>query len=119
MSLVMGERPDLFTAYLQGSSQWDGGYGKVVENRTPVYFAIGESDEYYGSKPTIEAYETLHDMYQEQGLSDQEIDKILVLDVKDAEYFTSQGMTNQHGGGGALFSRDEQIMGWLFSQTKQ
>lgn len=24
MSLVMGERPDLFTAYLQGSSQWDG-----------------------------------------------------------------------------------------------
>ena len=25
MSLVMGKRPDLFTAYLQCSSQWDGG----------------------------------------------------------------------------------------------
>ena len=42
MSLVMGMRPDLFTAYLQCSSQWDGGYDLVVENRVPVYLAIGE-----------------------------------------------------------------------------
>ena len=27
MSRVMGLRPDLFTAYLQCSSQWDGAYG--------------------------------------------------------------------------------------------
>ena len=31
MSRVMGLRPDLFTAYLQCSSQWDGAYGPVVE----------------------------------------------------------------------------------------
>lgn len=30
MSLVMGMRPDLFTAYLQCSSQWDGAYEPVV-----------------------------------------------------------------------------------------
>ncbi len=38
MSQVMGKRPDLFTAYLQVSSQWDGAYELVVEQRLPVYF---------------------------------------------------------------------------------
>ena len=51
MSQVMGKRPDLFTAYLQCSSQWDGDYEPVVENRTPVYFVIGESDEYPPRRP--------------------------------------------------------------------
>ena len=50
-----------------------------------------------------------------QGLSDEEIGELLVLDVKDAEYFESRGMTNQHGGGG-LFAEDEEIMGWLFGK---
>ena len=71
MSQVMGKRPDLFTAYLQCSSQWDGDYEPVVES--------------------------------------------LVLDIKDADYFESHGMTNQHGGGG-LFAQDDEIMGWLFTR---
>ena len=85
MSRVMGKRPELFTAYLQCSSQWDG------------------------------AYENLYGLYREAGLSDEEISELLVLDIKDAEYFESQGMTNQHGGGN-LFAADEEIMGWLFSR---
>ncbi|WP_346699131.1 prolyl oligopeptidase family serine peptidase [Catenibacillus scindens] len=115
MSQVMGKRPELFTAYLQCSSQWDGAYEPVVENRTPVYFVIGESDEYYGSELTRKAYETLREMYRNEGLTDEEISQILVLDIKDADYFESQGMTNQHGGGG-LFAQDEEIMGWLFEK---
>ncbi len=118
MSLVMGMRPDLFTAYLQCSSQWDGEYDMVVENRTPVYFAIGESDEYYGSEPTREAYDRISELYEQEGLSREEIDELLVLDIKDASYFEEQGISNQHGGGGALFSHDEKIMGWLFAQSK-
>ena len=43
MSRVMGKRPELFTAYLQCSSQWDG------------------------------AYENLYGLYREAGLSDEEI----------------------------------------------
>ena len=113
MSLVMGKRPELFTAYLQCSSQWDGVYDPVVESRTPVYFVIGEEDEYYGSGPTREAYEALHDRYLEEGLSEEEIDALIVLDIKDGEYFTSRGVTVQHEGGG-LFAQDEEIMGWLF-----
>ena len=118
MSLVMGMRPDLFTAYLQCSSQWDGDYDLVIENRTPVYFAIGESDEYYGSEPTREAYDRIYELYEQEGLSKEEIDQLLVLDIKDASYFEEQGISNQHGGGGALFSYDEEIMGWLFEQSK-
>ena len=119
MSLVMGMRPDLFTAYLQCSSKCDGDYDLVVKNRTPVYFVIGENDEYYGSGPTEEAYNRLYKLYQQEGLSKTEIDKILVLDVKDNNYFESQGIYNQHGQGGGLFSNDKKIMGWLFSQKKQ
>ena len=117
MSLVMGKRPDLFTAYLQCSSQWDGDYDATVKNQTPVYFVVGEDDEYYGSEPSREAYQKLHDLYEEEGLSDDEIDDLLVLDIKDQNYFDEGGVENQHGGG-LLFSRDKDIMGWLFSQKK-
>lgn len=119
MSLVMGMRPDLYTAYLQCSSQWDGAYDAVVKSRTPVYLVVGEGDEYYGSEPSQQAYDAIHARYEKEGLSDQEIDKLLVLDIKPADYFTSRGATNQHGYGGALFVRDETIMGWLFGQQKQ
>ena len=115
MSQVMGMRPDLFTAYLQCSSQWDGAYEPVVEARVPVYFVIGESDEYYGSGPSQEAYDSLHELYEQAGLSQVEIDQLLVLDIKDADYFRNGGAPNQHGGGN-LFAQDSEIMGWLFEQ---
>lgn len=85
--------------------------------RLPVYFAIGSNDEYYGLEPTQRAYDTLHDLYVQQGLSEAEIDQLLVLDVKEHDYFTDRGMSNEHGGGG-LFAYDEEIMGWIFSHTK-
>ena len=115
MSRVLGMRPDLFTAYLQCSSQWDGAYAPVVEAQVPVYLAIGEGDEYYGSEPTREAYDQLHALYQEAGLSEEEIGRLLVLDIKDADYFRAGGASSQHGGGN-LFAQDPEIMGWLFSQ---
>lgn len=114
MSRVMGKRPDLFTAYLQVSSQWDGDYEPVAEQRLPVYFAIGQGDEYYGPEPTREAYDTLYALYEQQDLTEAEIDELLVLDIKEHSYFTERGMSNEHGGGG-LFAYDAEIMGWLFS----
>lgn len=112
------KRPELFAAYLQCSSQWDGDYEPVIESRTPVYFVIGESDEYYGSQPTQEAYDNLYELYRQEGLSDEEISQLLVLDIKEADYFESQGVTVQHGGGN-LFAQDEEIMGWLFSKQRE
>lgn len=52
-----------------------------MENVTPG------SDEYYGSEPFKEAYQQIHELYKEQGLSESEIDKLVVLDVKDKDYF--------------------------------
>jgi len=86
MSRVMGMRPDLYTAYLQCSSQWDGNYTEVVKARVPVYFAIGEKDEYYGSEPSRNAYNAIHKLYEQEGLSNSEIDRLLVLDIKPTSF---------------------------------
>lgn len=113
LSLILAKQPELFTAALMCSSQWDGEYEPVVEAKTPVYFVIGESDEYYGAEPFKKAYQAIHDLYREQGLSEDDIDKLLVLDVKGKDYFEGTRVTYQHGGG-YLFCRDKEIMGWLF-----
>ena len=118
MSLVMGMRPELFTTCLHCSSQWDGDLNVLAKSRTPVYLVVGREDEYYGSAPSQKAYNTLYKLYQEQGLSEEEIGRLLVLDIKERSYFTSKGMNNEHGGGG-LFAYDEEIMSWLFSKTKR
>lgn len=116
LSRVLGKQPDLYTAALLCSSQWDGGYDRVVKTRTPVYLVVGESDEYYGASPFRKAYRDLHQAYEKAGLSDAAIDKLLVLDVKDAAYFEKAGVTNQHGGGETVFARDAAVMNWLFGK---
>lgn len=115
LSLVLGKRPELFTRALMCSSQWDGKYEPVVQTKTPVYFVIGESDEYYSSKPFKEAYQKLHDLYQKQGLCEKQIQELLVLDIKKSSYFAGTGITYQHAAG-SLFCRDKKIMNWLFDK---
>lgn len=115
LSLAVSERPELYTAALHVSSKWDGEIDKVAAERTSVYFAIGEDDEYYGSKPVKEAYEELVSSYEHLGLGREMIRALAVLDIKDENYFSDRGVLNQHGGGG-LFAEDEEIMGWLFGE---
>lgn len=115
LSLVLGKKPELYTAALMCSSQWDGKYEPVINAKTPIYFVIGESDEYYGSDPFKNAYRKLRELYRQQGLSETEIKNLLVLDVKPASYFSGTDVTYQHAGG-YLFCRDEDVMGWLFRQ---
>ena len=110
----MGLRPDLYAAYLMTSSQWDGDLEALAASRTPVYLAIGEEDSYYGSGSLKGAYGTLYSLYERQGLSPEQINDLVVLDVKPQQYFTDGGIRDQHGGG-QLFAHDETIMGWLFS----
>ncbi len=114
LSLILEKKPELFAAALMCSSQWDGACEPVVEAKIPVYFVIGESDEYYGAEPFKRAYQTMHNLYREQGLSESDIDKLLVLDIKGKDYFEGIPVTYQHGGG-YLFCRDKEIMGWLFN----
>lgn len=116
LSLVMGMEPGLFCAALFCASRWDGDLETLAAARVPVYMVIGESDEYYGSAPAEKAAAELEDIYRKERLADEEIADLVVLDVKPASYFADGGVANQHGGGGALFCRDAQIMGWLFDR---
>ena len=114
-SWVMGKRPGLYAAYLMTSSKWDGDLKVLAEAKTPVYMATGENDSYYGSDSMKRAYAELRRLYEEQGLSGEEIDRLLVLDLKPQSYFTQRGCQDQHAGGQA-FAHDETVMGWLFSE---
>ena len=114
-SLVMGTRPELYAAYFMTASQWDGDLEVLAAARTPVYLAVGAEDSYYGSQSMRRAYETLRGLYRGQGLSDMEIDEILVLNVKNQDYFTERGYRDQHMGGMA-FAHDREMMEWMFSK---
>ncbi len=114
-SLVMGTKPELFTAYLVTSSQWDGDLNVLAQARTPIFLAIGAQDSYYGADSFIQTYNALRELYAQQGLLDEEIDKLLVLDVKPAEFFAERGFRDQHAGGQA-FAHEESVMGWLFGE---
>lgn len=114
LSLVMEQAPELYRRALFCSSQWDGGLAPLIAARVPVYLVVGEDDEYYGSGPAREAASALAEGLRAAGASDAEVAQLVTLDVKDAAYFAAGGVTNQHGGGGTLFSHDDAIMGWLF-----
>ena len=49
------------------------------------------------------------------GLTEEEIGRLVVLDIKASDYFREGGAPNQHGGGN-LFAQDPEIMGRLFGQ---
>lgn len=114
LSLVMGVAPELFCRALFCASQWDGDLNALADARVPVYFVVGESDEYYGSGPATQAAHELEDIYRSRGLAAGEVARLVTLDVKPSSYFAAGNVSNQHGHGGALFCRDPQIMGWLF-----
>lgn len=117
LSLVLEKRPKLFTSALYVSSQWDGKYENLIKAKTPLYMVIGENDSYYGSAKTKNAYNDMYKLYKKSGLSDKEINKILVLDVKPHEYFTSKGYNDEHAGCN-LFAYEEDIMNWVFKKIK-
>jgi len=114
-SLVMEIAPELYTAFLHCSSQWDGALEPLVEAETPIYMATGENDSYYGSSSVWETYQKLVELYRGKGFSQEEIDKLVVLDLKDQAWFDARGIQNQHGGGG-YFAHEEDIMNWLFGE---
>lgn len=116
-SLVMEIAPELYTAFLHCSSQWDGALEPLADAKTPIYMVTGENDSYYGSSSVRETYEKLTALYREKGLTEEQIGRLIILDLKDQAYFDERGIRDQHGGG-LSFAREESIMGWLFGEHK-
>lgn len=103
----------MYAAFLHVSSKWSGKIDSIVNAQPVIYMATGRNDSYYGSHSVSEAYRTLYELYRKKGLSKQEIDAVLVLDLKDNEYFTRRGYVDPHAGGNA-FAKDPAVMGRLF-----
>lgn len=112
-SLVMELAPELYTAFLHCSSQWDGDPEPLAEAGTPICMVTGENDSYYGSSSVRETYQKLVDLYRDKGLTDEQIEKLVVLDLKSQDWFDERGIRDQHDGGG-YFAHEEDIMNWLF-----
>lgn len=116
MSRVIDQRPELFAAYLHCASQWDGGFENAARNKVPVYIAMAQNDEYYGAQTAKRAYDALKQAYENTGMSDAEIDNLLVLDLKENAYFDSR-ITSYHGGG-YYIANDKNIVKWLLENAK-
>lgn len=118
MSQAVSMRPDLYAAYLHGASQWDGTYDPIAENGVAVYIFMAENDEYYGSQKARTAYDGLYSAYQSQGWTDEQISRVLSVEIPDNEYFSERGIYgNYHGGGNVVFD-DSSILEWIISHRK-
>ncbi len=118
MSQAVSMRPDLYAAYLHGSSQWDGEYEPVAENGVAVYIFMAENDEYYGSERARSAYDNLYAAYENTGLSESEISAVLQIQTPGNDWFAQRGFTGYyHAGGNILFDEDD-ILNWIISKSK-
>ena len=93
------------------ASLWDGPVGALVEQEVPVMMVIGDDDEYYRVSDIERTYLGLRRKYENRGFAEDEIDELVVLDVKTSDYFYVDA--NQHDVGADLFASDSEIMGWL------
>lgn len=56
--------------------------------------------------------------YSAAGLTEEQIDGVLQLQIPDNEWFADRGITgNYHGGGNILFD-EESILEWILSHRK-
>lgn len=116
LSYVMGTRPELYRAALHCASQWNGDLQALAAAQVPVRFVLGDSDAYYSVENAQRVVAALQQLYREAGLSDEEIGRLVSLDVKSAPYFDVWWYEDQHGTGSALMARDPEVLGWLFRQ---
>ena len=124
LSRVLELKPELYTAALFVSSQWDGDSAPLVQAKTPLYLFTAEHDSYYGSEPVRRTYQRIHDLYVQAGLSEEEIADLLVMDVRTDSELDALRAANadtigtayavDYHGAGMLAAFDENVMRWVF-----
>jgi predicted peptidase len=117
MSRALNTRADLFAGYVHSSSRWNGTVDDVVRNRTPVYIFMARNDEWYGQQAAQDAYEALAAAYAAEGVSREEIERLVVLDLPDDAYFRAQGIAYVHAGGQIVADKPE-VVAWTLSQRR-
>ena len=126
LSRVLELKPELYTAALFVSSQWDGDPAPLVNARTPLYLFTAEHDSYYASEPVRQAYQHIHDLYIQDGLTEEEIGSLLVMDIRSDEALDrlraehtdaiGEAYALDYHGAGMLVAFDEAVMLWVFGR---
>lgn len=117
-------KPELYKAALFLSSKWNGDPAPLIQARTPIYLFTAEHDSYYGSDPVRRNYQYIHDLYMQNGLSEEEITDLLVMDIRTdseldvlrsdhtAEIGTAYAIGYHAAGMLAAFNKN--VMNWVF-----
>lgn len=124
LSRVMELKPELYTAVLFVSSQWDGDPEPLVKAKIPLYLFTAEHDSYYGSDPVREAYQRIHGLYVQTGMNEEDITNLLVIDIRsdmemdqlrnDNKEIIGTAYADDYHGAGMLVAFDKGVMQWIF-----
>ena len=99
--------------------------GQIVEGFAPSLFRKDACGAWivwdkFGVQDNLFGWEIDHvcpkSRLQQRGFSDEEIDDLIVLNVKDADWFNEHGYTDQHAGA-IGFSDEPNMLDWFFSKT--
>lgn len=110
-SMAVSKHPNLFAAFLEVSSKWDGDIGAVAKAGLPVAFAVAQDDSYYGSVPMEQTMQQMQSAYTRYGYENN-----LCFFLADPDWVSSHGFTDTHAAGNG-FSREQPLMDWFFSWT--
>ena len=124
LSRVLEIAPELYSGALFVSSKWDGDPKPLVDAKVPLYLFTSEHDSYYGPQPVREAWQRIHALYVDLGLTEEQISQILVLDIREDAWFdammnsdsdrTNRQYATDYHGAGMLVAFDESVMRWIF-----
>jgi predicted peptidase len=114
---VLKTHADLFATYLHLSSMWFSSFDNVISEHLPIYIKIGRNDHMVSQSVAVSTYEALRRAYLEQGVSNAEIERLVILDIRNDEYFYEQGICNYHFGAKAT-GNNRDIIKWTLSQRK-
>ena len=93
---------------------------QVIGQKVAIWFNHGRSDGTAKVEESIVPYETIRSIYQEEGLSDEEIDAILRLSVFEDAEMEAIGIYNYHQATRyAYYTQADEMMAWMLSQSKE
>lgn len=92
-------------------------FAAVVDNRINVYVWHGYNDQTAPADRGVSSYRILRRIYKEQGLSEEEIDKLVKLYLIDTAEFHDMGILSYHMASKVAVAHPEFIQ-WMLAQTR-
>ncbi len=85
----------------------------VIDNEVAIYVQNGINDKTANSYKPITTYTVFREAYRSRGYSDEEIDKLVKIDLYDDDFFLQFGITNFHNSLKASMENPDFINGVL------